>query len=167
MHQKIALIPCSKVRIPRADNQILSVSAKDFKDLTELFNLEPLAVYLLARNSYGFRHLPPSGKKAGVHTFFVGTVSHMLIWSFDSQTLRTGAILMPRFSSHYGGAQVTWELVTNLLKCHERRIFSPGLLVFVSAVFFLIVGDRHTIRQQKTIRDIEVQTGYGAWIMPG
>ena len=151
------------VDIHRGDDASIYVSTmKVWDELLALLDIDPGVSYPLGRNSYGFRDL---GSRHGkIHTFYVGSLLYMLIWSFDSVELTTRAIVLPRRNHHFGGAKLTFHRLRGLLRRYSEHSLHPYFLCFVASLQITASVDSDLIDQTKEIRDIEEETGHGAWV---
>ena len=150
------------IRIPRADDAGLWVSRHVYYKLLAHFCIDPFASYLLGRNSYGLRHVPPMNGTS-THTFFLGSVLYMLMWSYDLSKHATNVVVLPRSSNHYGGKTVIPEELERLLTRYKDHSHHPNFIPFITCLQMVGALDRELLVQQSNIREIENETGHGAW----
>lgn len=134
------------VDIHRGDDATIHVSSKKLWDeLLALLDIDPGVSYLMGRNSYGFRDL---GSRLGKnHTFYVGSLLYMLMWSFDPIQLTTRAIVLPRRNHHFGGAKLTFHRLRRLLQRYSDHILHPYFLCFVASLRLTASVDRDLVKQ--------------------
>ena len=147
------------VKIRRGNTATLHISQNVYEEVLALFGLNPYVSYLLGRNTYGFQYIEPID--GYFHTFFVGTVSYMLAWAVNPSKMMTGAIILPKHSSHFGGANVMYQEFCRLLHRYRTHLFNPGLLAFITSVHIVGYIDRDRLAQQSDIARIESATGHG------
>lgn len=153
------------LNIRRNKYDALTISPTCFYDIFTTFNLEPYILSLMANMCYGFHHFPPYDAvgKVKTHSFHLGTILFMLVWSFDPRTLATRAILLPRRDNGLHDGDVAYAQFASLLRSCAENVVSPLFLSFVANLQIHQWLDDYVCTVLKIICDIEARTGYGGW----
>lgn len=154
------------VHIPRENDGTLRISQHIFLDIFQSFNTEPHTLYMISRNCYGFHCFKANNTSTEniSYTFFIGTVLYMLIWSFNPVSMTTRAMLLPRRSNGLRDGKAAFCEFENIVHLYKDYIYTLCLLVFVSSVHVIHFIDEYIAVELNEIRDIEANTGHGAWI---
>ncbi|OTB00626.1 hypothetical protein M426DRAFT_234554 [Hypoxylon sp. CI-4A] len=162
-------------------NPSLWVTKDVFLNLVDTMNMNPAALWLLRSEYDGFHHFPssyaspayseekgmPEEDRAGMEeqemdTFYIGTSSFVLIWTFDRQRSQTRALWILRQQRQYedlgSKAPVAWFL--HILRRHQDHVYSPFLLAYVAALSVCCTFDGEISYRAHVVRLTERETGY-------
>ncbi|KAI1770950.1 glycoside hydrolase family 31 protein [Hypoxylon cercidicola] len=135
-------------------------TSKDaFLRLVDVMDMNPSALWLLRSEYDGFHHFQSLSSGSVVDTYYIGTSSFVLIWTFDRRSLHTHALwILRQQSSLNSNAPAAWFL--NVLRRHQNHIRSPFLLAYVTALGTCCTFDGEISYRAHVVRLIERQTGY-------
>lgn len=149
------------VVIPRGDTEGIGVSKSNFIRLYNAYNVDPYLLSYISENWYGFHQ--PSSPYNGAYAFFVGTVLYTLVFSFNPETMKSSAILLPRASNGFGtGPRATKELI-DILQQYLDQAHSPVTLLLAVRIHLEQWLDRTLYVQLNAIRAAETISGYGPY----
>ncbi|KAI5863805.1 glycoside hydrolase family 31 protein [Durotheca rogersii] len=161
-----------------------------FLALVDTMGMDPAALWLL-RNEYdGFHYFTPSSsspspssssssvssssstldaEKEGrdvspplIDTYYIGTSSFVLIWTYDRRGADTRALWVLRQQQQQGipGGSVAAAWFANVLRRHREHVRSPFLLGYVAALATCCTFDGEIAYRAHVVRLVERQTGY-------
>jgi len=154
------------VRIDRHPYGELQIAKDLFLSLFTTFELELYALHPLERESYGlihFQNKPSSDSGAVLGTFYLKTISVLLIWSHNQSSGWTRAIFIPRHSDGVGNSCEIFRSFARALELQRDLIAHSWLLRFIALLEIHRWIETLLSRELQTIRRAESQTGYGCW----
>lgn len=114
------------IRIDRSPYGELQIPKDEFLELFDALNLEPYTLYMLQRESYGFqcfKSTNPSGH--AVDTYYIKTISLLLVWLHKASTGWTEGILIPRISDSVFDKNVIFDRFAKTLLAHRDIVGRP------------------------------------------
>jgi hypothetical protein len=154
------------VRIDRHPYGKLQITKDIFLNLFNAFELEPYTLHMLHRESYGLDHFqtePSSDSGDVLDTFYLKTISVLLIWSHNHSLAWTRAILIPRHSDSVGDSCEIFHSFAKALELQSDLIAHPWLLRFIALLETHRWIESILTTELQTLRRAESQTGYGCW----
>lgn len=146
-------------------------TSKDvFLRLIDVMDMNPSALWLLRSEYDGFHHFlsspssssPVEEEEGSVDTFYIGTSSFVLIWTFSrrsrSSTQTHALWILRQQQSINSNAPAAWFV--NVLRRHQAHARSPYLLAYVAALSTCCTFDGEISYRAHVVRLIERQTGY-------
>ncbi|RTE73153.1 hypothetical protein BHE90_012426 [Fusarium euwallaceae] len=155
------------VKIDRNNAGQLQIAKQLFLDLLHACRLEGYVQYLIEHESYGLQHFTStmtSGNLRNPDIFYINTVSGMLLWSYDSSSVATRAIFMPRNSNSVFDNVNIFNAFLSTLDHQKDFINYPWLLQFVCVIELCRWLDLVHGFELQRIRLVEEQTRHGSWI---
>lgn len=128
-----------------------------FRRLWDSFRLDPYMIYMFRHNVPGFFQLPSTTSKEPLLKFYMNCQAYWFIWTYDTSTLSTNAVLISRRSA---GGRDSWAPLQSRLKRHLALAGHPLYLAIVPALERVAFLDRFCTIQHKRIGGIEKETGF-------
>ncbi|PYH94041.1 hypothetical protein BO71DRAFT_477145 [Aspergillus ellipticus CBS 707.79] len=129
----------------------LQVTQQTFSQLFFYMNLDLQVLYLMVNFYDGYHQL---NGPDNTPTEFIGTSRFSLIWSHQSQSKTTTALVINRRTYPFP------ELF-QLSRIYRNHTENPQLLPFLAIVYIIRLFDRETSQDLVKIHEVETQTGYG------
>ncbi|KAI8962110.1 glycoside hydrolase family 31 protein [Daldinia sp. FL1419] len=148
----------------------LWVTKDIFLGLVDAMHMNPAALWLLRSEYDGFHYFPSSpmaydkgqgGESATVDidTYYIGTSSFVLVWTFNQRSLQTHALwILRQQHSFSSSAPAAWFV--HVLRRHQEHLRSPFLLAYVTALSVCCMFDGEISYRAHMVRLTERETGY-------
>ncbi|KAK1750482.1 hypothetical protein QBC47DRAFT_438852 [Echria macrotheca] len=147
------------VRVDRQPDGHLLIQKEAFLRLVYAFQLDPEALYMLRRESYGFARL--HGAHGDTTTYYLATISAVLIWSQVERSTR--GIIVPRIADSLCDRDQIFTHYAATICAHARFVRHPWLLRHVAVVETASWIDRTYENALHSLRRAESSTGHGCW----
>ncbi|KAI0106435.1 hypothetical protein GGR51DRAFT_169363 [Nemania sp. FL0031] len=153
------------LRLDREPDNSLPIGEDLFKEIFSSHGLDPFILYLVAHESHGRYHSrSASGQQAHcIESFYVNSVSAMLLWSFNTASQETFAIIIPRSSNSVDKINEIYDKFLNTLGQQKALVKYPWFLHLVSVIEQVLWLDTVLGFELKHIRHIEQRTRHGSW----
>ncbi|KAK3323070.1 hypothetical protein B0H66DRAFT_219272 [Apodospora peruviana] len=160
--------PAAGLRLVRVDRHpygTLHMRKQDFIDLFDALDLDNYTLYMLQRESYGFQHVQSAPQASGniVDTYYIKTISLLLLWSHNRSTGWTKGIVIPRISDSVHDSNGIFDSFAQTLFSHLDQVRHPWLLRYVAAAEISLWIDRILEHELHILREAERKTGHGCW----
>ncbi|KAI5460760.1 hypothetical protein BGZ63DRAFT_464803 [Mariannaea sp. PMI_226] len=154
------------VKIDQIHNGQLQIAQQQFLDLMDACHLDGYLQYMIKYETYGLQHFKSDlipETKGSRDVFYINTVSGMLLWSYDSSSVTTKAICMPRSSNRFSRNTDIFRDFLHTLDLQKHLINHSWLLQFVYALELARWLDCIHAHQLSIVRGTERQVE-GFWI---
>jgi hypothetical protein len=154
------------VSIDKTRYDYIQMSPQFFTELSDTFRIEPYIFHLLGhvkRGFYHFRSYTDTDSANYIDSFFVHCTLATLMWSFDSSTKSTRAILIPNHSALMPNPINVCDHFWSSLELHKGLAHTPS---FLRLVFSIVIGSwidlglSHAVIQ---LRRTDMHTKHGVW----
>ena len=149
------------VKIDQDQEGVLSVARDLFSDIFSTCELDPYALHMFARGTYGFVEL--EAKHPDVDTCYLRTNSYIMIWSYNKPQNLTKAIFMPGAPDIVSSTADIFPRFLETLTHHKTSAPYPWFLRLIALIDFSRWADDVSERARGVFRSAESQTGYGCW----
>ncbi|KAL9619900.1 MAG: hypothetical protein Q9160_005547 [Pyrenula sp. 1 TL-2023] len=137
----------------------ICISKRAFLRILKLFHIDPYVLHLISFSTAGFHHDPTPYESS--YTYYSGTFTYLLTWSFDPSTMRTCGILLPWKSLWTKLNLDPVQDFDQVLKLYDRRLYTPFLLVFVILLHLTRNVDDLISHETAIIRQTEAANLHG------
>jgi len=148
------------VCIWRDEDETLHSSQPIFLLTFDQLGLSPASLYLISRNCYGLHVFDDEDLR---RTFFVGTVMYALVWTHDSHTSCTRALLLLRTGCGLSEGDAILDELVSILELYESHVGNQHYLQYVVGLHISRFVDESIQVELEFIRNMESRTGYGSW----
>ncbi|CZR66283.1 uncharacterized protein PAC_16184 [Phialocephala subalpina] len=163
----------ASLRITRVDrdfDRTLLVTQEAFMDLFNACNLDHYWLHMLRCAIYGFYQrdqplVPPL--QGSLYSFYVHTTSYSILWSYNTHTSSTRAIIITRGCDRLKDRDAIFYQFLQSLDRHKVLINEPLFLSFLVGVDLVEWIDDNISEELISIRNIEAGTGHSVWVYPG
>jgi hypothetical protein len=136
--------------------------AQSFLDLLAGFHIDSEVHHLIQYHVHGFYHFPAGGSHPEDQTYYINTVSHTVVWSFNAGKKTTRAVLMSS-----GGEEQRKALFKCFRDFLEKNKTLAGDIMFLPMACVMETIDwvhLHLKYLLDDIREIEARFGYSTWV---
>ncbi|KAK5653467.1 hypothetical protein OQA88_8953 [Cercophora sp. LCS_1] len=133
-HQEKPTSSLQIVKIDRNPDSKLHANFLIFRQILSVCKIDPRILALVAQEGYGTEQFKTRFKNGHVDSFYLCSVSFMIIWSWDSRTKATKAIFIPARFGGACGSETIWKSVTPRLGAHIHSVKDPRLLKTVTCL---------------------------------
>ncbi|CAH0050559.1 unnamed protein product [Clonostachys solani] len=137
--------------VDRGRDNTMSMSKAAFTSLTTAAGVNPAALYMVCGQYDGFHSFNSPGS---LQTWFFGTSSHAVLWTFLPSHRRTVGMFMHRRRSLF-------QDFCQVLSVFAHAIHAPHVMLLSGCVQQQHYFDRETASELSTIHMIEKRTGFG------
>ncbi|KAI0904108.1 hypothetical protein F4823DRAFT_568029 [Ustulina deusta] len=136
------------LKLDRDGSGELLIGGDKFREIFSFYGIDPFILYLVARESHGCYHSGPADGEdnQGVGSFYLNSVSMMLLWSYHYGSKKTFAIIIPRQSNSIDDSDGIYAKFANTLGKQQELL--DGVLG----------------AELQAIRHIEERTRHGNWV---
>ncbi|KAF2967110.1 hypothetical protein GQX73_g6485 [Xylaria multiplex] len=145
------------------DNQLL-IGADEFREIFRFYGIDPFILYLVVRQSHGCYHSRHGDDDEGVDSFYLNSVSMMLLWSYQRASKKTFAIIIPRQSNSIDTSAGIYAKFLNTLGKQKELFEYPWYLQLASVIEQSLWLDVVSGAELQAIRHIEERTRHGNWV---
>jgi hypothetical protein len=146
------------VCLDRGQDTNVNVSKAAFEALINAMRADPAALYMVCRDYDGFHAFHGAG--GSLPTWFVGTSSHALLWTFDAARAQTVGVFIHR-------RRKLFEDFCSTLRVYAGYAHVPHLLFLAGCIHQQHHFDGETAAELTTIQRIERLTGFGPTAVQG
>lgn len=153
-------------KVDREFDGTLGVSQRAFMDMYNAFNLDLYWLHMLRCATYGFyqsHHPLPPPLQGSLYSFYVHTVSYVILWSYNTHNSFTRAIIITKGCYGVKNRDATLYQFLKLLDRHKDLIDEPRFLAFLVGVDLIRRIDDTNSKELISIRKIEAGTGHSLW----
>ncbi|ORX98194.1 hypothetical protein BCR34DRAFT_548229 [Clohesyomyces aquaticus] len=151
------------------------IDRQTFLELSRAIKIDAYILHLIVRNSYGFFQFPATPSSPQVTTltsYYVSTVDYILIWSHNSKTMETKAMLLTRGASPRDTAKTAifeqlGRYLHSFMSVYTTSYCPSSFLTLVVGTQLVHFLDRYILSQLMVIRQAEALTGHGDMVYAG
>ena len=144
------------VRIHYRSDVGIKSTAPMLRKIWHAFRLDQYMVYMFHRNVPGYFQLPSSSNETLLN-FYINCQAYWMLWSYDSATLSTNAVLISRISP---GGRATYPFVHDHIERYSSLAGHPLFLAVTTAIERAAYIDKFLRAQHKRIGRTEQYTGF-------
>ena len=147
------------VRFPYVVGQKILARWEVFQHVFRSFMLEPLMLRIALRNCASFYELGQCVSSNGhkVLRYFLNRRSFIILWSYNTGTAATRAIILTRTSE---GSRRAYSNFHAKLEIYRNLVYHPTFLPFIAVMEALIYVDEFLKEEVKELRNAEKETGF-------
>jgi hypothetical protein len=150
------------IRFERDQNGVIGIDQQTFMAVFEDCGFDAYWLNMILGSTYGFFSQHKLSGRVG--NYYLHTVSYTMLWTHDSDTTITKAMLLPR--EHSQSPQQIFKSFLETLDHHKDLVNDARFCSLLCGVQVVRWIEGTTGENLKRIRDVEVITGHGAWHEP-
>ncbi|KAM7210731.1 hypothetical protein V8F06_013893 [Rhypophila decipiens] len=157
------------VKICRDKTGSLQSSKDLFLSIYDTFGFDPLAMQMIYRESYGFQQLNAERSSdeelSALDTYYLKTISNLIIWSYDRKYDCTRAMFIPRVSDSVLDGNGIFASFVGMLDLQKDLVHlgSAWVLRLIALIELSRWIDQILDQVLELLRSAESHTGHGCW----
>lgn len=116
------------VMIERDLDDKLQANFLIFRQILSVLNLQSEILTLVTKGIHGTNKLRSVHNDGYIESFYFNTISALVIWTWNSRTRATKAVLIPSRANGVYSSKVIWKLFAARIEAEAHSIETPGLL---------------------------------------
>ncbi|KAI9692916.1 MAG: hypothetical protein M1822_004911 [Bathelium mastoideum] len=145
------------VRIQYRSDLGIKSTAPMLREIWRSFRLDPYMIYMFHRNVPGYFQLPSTSSNETLLNFYINSQAYWMLWSYESATLSTNALLISRISP---GGRATYPFVHARIQRYSNLAGHPLFLAVATAIERTTYIDKFLREQHRRIGRTEQHTGF-------